>query len=159
MNDVSIGGQNETNRFIAEAPVVQRTQVAAGVDGEENPGEEADPYYAELDDAEGYGEEIDEEELANLEEEMDEALQDLEDYLDSPENYLLQEGNKMIEKLGDAEVFVDEEFTKEKALAGSDYKQITSWERIKDLNDVNGQPYKDANIQVFVNGTAANDIK
>jgi len=56
---------------------------------------------------------------------MDEALEeleDLEDYLDSPENYLLQEGDKMIEKLGDAAVFVDEEFTKEKALAGSDYK-------------------------------------
>jgi len=68
--------------------------------------------------AEGYGEEVDEEE-------MDEdfaELEDLEDYLDCPENYLLQEGDKMIEKLGDTAVFVDQEFTKEKALAGSDYK-------------------------------------
>lgn len=93
---------------------------------------------------------------------MDEALaelEDLEDYLDSPENYLLQEGEKMIEKLGDAAVFVDEEFTKEKALAGSDYKQIVSWERIKDLTDPTGKPYKDENIKVFQNGAAANDIK
>ena len=93
---------------------------------------------------------------------MDEALEeleDLEDYLDSPENYLLQEGDKMIEKLGDAAVFVDEEFTKEKALAGSDYKQIVSWERIKDLTDQTGKPYKDENIKVFLNGAAANDIK
>lgn len=93
---------------------------------------------------------------------MDEALEeleDLEDYLDSPENYLLQEGDKMIEKLGDAAVFVDEEFTKEKALAGSDYKQIVSWERIKDLTDPTGKPYKDENIKVFLNGAAANDIK
>lgn len=55
-----MAGQKETMRFIAEAPVVQRTQVAAGADGEEAGEEEGeDPYYAELEGAEGYGEEID----------------------------------------------------------------------------------------------------
>lgn len=87
---------------------VEKTQVAAGVG---DYGDE-EALVQEVEEAEqfDYGEEgegaADDEGDGNLEDENNEEYGEEEDYLDSPENYLLQEGNKMIEQLGDA-VFVD----------------------------------------------------
>lgn len=50
------------------------------------------------------------------------------------ENYLLQEGDRFRQQIGNSQ-FIDQTFTKEKALAGLNNNRIAGWDRIKDLTD------------------------
>ena len=52
----------------------------------------------------------------------------------SDENYLIQEGDKLRQQLGNSK-FIDHTFTKNKAIAGLGNDEITGWHRIKDMTD------------------------
>jgi len=45
------------------------------------------------------------------------------------------------------------------ALKGLTNNRIAGWDRIKDLTDNQGKPFKNQNIKVFHDGAAANDIR